>query len=499
MITSTKFCREIEKSYKKEYLLTTHAQIIAKWSIDYFRKYKEAPFKKIQDIYYLEKQNLKEADGEIISAFLSRLSTQVEQNESFNDEYILDEGKKYFKKRSLSITVDNIKALLELNKIADAEKEIQKYREIAAKSSGWVDPFLEKEVISYFQDEKDKSHQLFKMPGALGKLIGYFERGQLFSVFAPIKRGKSFWLQEVAIQATLDGMKTIFISLEMGTHSVKRRIYKRLTAKSDQTKEFVYPCFDCLKNQENSCRKLIRENNIRLLEETGDKPEYDEKSNYRPCIKCRGSKDFVVGSWFTTISRDKMRSGETVKTIKGLRNLMLKSNFRFQSYPAFSANLSQIKSDIEELESTVGFIPDVIVIDYPDILAPEDSRIIGRERIDETWKALKNLASTRHCFVMVASQTNRGSFDKRNVVQTDASEDIRKFAHIDGGIALNQLPGEKREGIIRVALIAERDGEFDQFKSCLVLQQLELGQTCLDSELITKVDKIKEKESAKKF
>ena len=98
MIISTKFCRDINRLYKKEYLLTSYAQIIARWCLDYYRKYREAPIKKIQDIYHLEKSKLKEADTEIISAFLSKLSDQLEQEESFNAEYIFDKAKEYFKK-----------------------------------------------------------------------------------------------------------------------------------------------------------------------------------------------------------------------------------------------------------------------------------------------------------------------------------------------------------------------------------------------------------------
>ncbi len=483
MVISSRFCRDIRKSYRKEYLLTPHSQIIAKWCLDYYQKYKEAPVKKIQDIYHIEKQNLKEADGEIISAFLSRLSNQIEQEESFNEEYILDKTREYFKKRSLKITIDNVSALLEINKTNEAEKELQKYREIAKENSGWIDPFLDQEIKKYFQDERDRSHELFQMPGAIGEMIGPFERGWLFSIFAPVKRGKSFWLQEIAIQSILERYKTLFISLEMGAHRVKRRIYKRLTALGEEKRKYIYPCFDCLKNQDDTCNKQQRTNRIQLLDDEGKKPEYDEDMKYQICTECRGTKDFYVANWFTPMLRGKMKFSAISKQVGGIGN-MIGNNFRFQAYPAFSANLSQIRTDIEELEYTQDFIPDVIAIDYPDILAPEDSRIIGRERIDETWKTLKNMAETRHCLVAVASQTNRGSFDKKNVVQTDAAEDIRKFAHVDAAIALNQLPGEKREGVTRVALIAERDGDFDQYKNCIVLQQLELGQTNLDSEII---------------
>jgi hypothetical protein len=111
---------------------------------------------------------------------------------------------------------------------------------------------------------------------------------------------------------------------------------------------------------------------------------------------------------------------------------------------------------------------------------------------------LKNLSDSRHCLVMTASQTNRGSFDKKNVTQTDIAEDIRKIAHIDGGMALNQLPNEKRKGVMRVALIAGRDIDFDQMKTCIVLQNLQLGQVLLDSEesYVPRAEESEEEESA---
>ncbi len=487
MIVSTPFCRDIKKIYRKEYFVNPYAQVVAKWCQDYFQRYKDAPSGKIQDIFHIEKENIKEADADIISAFLTKISAQFEQEESFNEDYIFDEAEKYFKKRSMKITVDNVSAYLELNKIAEAEQEIRKYREVAKESSGWIDPFAEEEVKKYFLDEQDKSHLLFQLPGSLGEMIGPFERGMLFSIFAPVKRGKSFWLQEIAIQAILERKRTLYIHLEMGAHKVKRRLYKRMTAMAESTSSFIYPCFDCLKNQNGSCQNPKKENKIRLLNDEGKKPDFLDKMQYKACTICRGTKEFEPESWFVSMTRQRMTQKVTLGAAKGVRTI-IGNGFKFQSYPAFSANLLQIRADMEELEFTEGFIPDVIVIDYPDILAPEDNRMIGRERIDETWKTLKNMADVKHVLVAVASQTNRGSFDKKNVTQTDAAEDIRKMAHIDAGIALNQLPGEKRSGVVRVALIAERDGDFDQYQSCLVLQQLQLGQPNLDSVLLKNKD-----------
>jgi hypothetical protein len=62
------------------------------------------------------------------------------------------------------------------------------------------------------------------------------------------------------------------------------------------------------------------------------------------------------------------------------------------------------------------------------------------------------------------------------------AEDIRKVAHVDVMISLNQLEIEKRRGVMRLAVIAHRDKDFYQLGQCFVLQQLELGQPNLDSE-----------------
>jgi hypothetical protein len=94
-----------------------------------------------------------------------------------------------------------------------------------------------------------------------------------------------------------------------------------------------------------------------------------------------------------------------------------------------------------------------------------------------------NLADTRKALVITASQTNRQSFDKKNVTATDASEDIRKIANVDMMIGLNQTPDEKKDGVMRVSVAAGRDDDFNQLKTCIVLQNLALGQVCLDSEL----------------
>lgn len=483
LIVSDKICRDTIKLIKKDSFLNPFSWIIAKWIIGYYKQYKKAPKNTIQDIYNTEKANLKSEESEFIGSFLSKLSDSFEKEEKINEDYILDRSVEYLKKRALKNIAEKIESCLDLNKLSDAEKALQSYREIRKDSAKFIDPFSDEEVKKFFEDEQNTTNRMFRFPGALGELIGDFERGTFIGVMGPAKRGKSFWLMEIALRAFFERYKVLFVSLEMNAFKMKRRLLKRITAFGEETKDYVYPCFDCFKNQSGTCNKTIKVNSIKLLDSEGNKPkDFDPSSRYNPCTMCRGKRDFITKTWFTTIKRPKRTLNNTRKNIQGLRT-QFGENFRLICYPKFSANVSDIKADIELLEQEENFIPDAIIVDYADILAPEDARIIGRDRYDETWKMFGNLADIRRALVVTASQTNRQSFTKKNVMAIDAAEDIRKIANVDMMIALSQTGEEKRSGIMRVSVSAGRDSGFNELRTCTVLQNIALGQICLDSEL----------------
>ena len=73
---------------------------------------------------------------------------------------------------------------------------------------------------------------------------------------------------------------------------------------------------------------------------------------------------------------------------------------------------------------------------------------------------------------------------KKSVESSDVAEEIRKLAHVDAMIALSQTSSEKRDGIMRLSLVAHRHKNFSETQQVMVLQQLGLGQTLLDSEIV---------------
>jgi replicative DNA helicase len=136
------------------------------------------------------------------------------------------------------------------------------------------------------------------------------------------------------------------------------------------------------------------------------------------------------------------------------------------------------------VELAEGWIPDVIIIDYADILMPEKKDLEGRDKENSTWLALKNLAQSRKAFVATASQGNRASFEMESLQEKNTSEDIRKLAHIDLAAAINQRPDEKIKGITRIAVLNHRWKKFNKSHQAMVLQNYEVGQFHLDSILI---------------
>lgn len=487
LVTSDTFCRDILPLISKETIETPYIAKVVRWCKEYYDEYKQAPGGHITDMYEIEKESLDKADQDAISAILTKLSEEY-STADINEEYMKDQALKLIETRAMKYAASQANTLLDLGKLKEAKEAMKSYKEISLISSGWEDPLNPVVVKNHYVDQQLKKSHLFQFPGALGTFLGPMERNWLVAFMGPAKRGKTFWLIETALQAVFSHKKAIIISLEMNKERIRNRMYARLTVAASETRDYIYPVFDCLKNQNGTCNKSMRKNPISLLDTDGQKPTYNREMKYAICDACRGKQDFFPSTWFTTSKVEKMKSRKAIKMIGAQTqhfgyNEVSGSNLRTLAYPAFSANLARVKGDINNLIEYQDFVPDVIVIDYADILAPEDNRIVGRERIDQTWKSLKGMSDELHCMVLTASQSNRGSFDKKNVVQTDAAEDIRKIANSDLFLAINQTPAEKKASITRIAKIAMRDGEFDQYASCIVLQQLSLGQVLLDSYL----------------
>lgn len=489
LIVSDRVCEDLFHIIRPEYFQVDYAADVFKWISSFYSLHGEAPGKHIRDIFEGEKKKLDVDKAATIERFLADLSADYEEQSSFNEGFLVDQAILYIKERALLLHAKNVESLTGAGRLDQAEVQIANFKKVTRLTSSWVNPLSPEEVNAAMDIERDV---MFSFPGKLGRLAGPFERGFFIAFLGPIKRTKTWWLQELAITGLLYGFKVVFISLEMHRYRVERRIYKRIMSAVKYGGTIAYPCFDCLNNQDGTCMREERENKITLLSEDGELPTLKDfyktmksgRDKYRPCTYCReqGLESYIPATWFEGHKRPGFDLDGARKAVRGFGNTYGSDSFRLKSYPRFSANIADVKRDLDILRYSDNFIPDLIVVDYADILAPETQLSEKRDMVDDTWMTLARLASENYCMVVTASQSNKASWDKKTVRGKDVSEDYRKMAHVDMMFSLNQTPQEKRRKIMRVGLVAHRDRDFDEFNQVMVLQQLDAGQPFIDSE-----------------
>lgn len=477
MIMSKKFLGEVYPIFDDEYIKSPHLQKLCIWSRDFYEYHEDAPKHHIVQALDLERPNIPIEEYDILRKMLLKIDEEY-RHRSINEDYFLSKSFQYFKIRELEITASSVQKCLDLGRLDDAEIFMNKYRKVERVTSGWMRPLSEAAVSEVFAE---RNEGLFTMPGQLGRLLGHFDRGWLIGILGSFKRGKTFWMLEIGVIAMGHRLKVAVISLEMKNVSVCERFFKRITASgSDTMTDFAFPVFDCKRNQDGTCDKPQRTNNLTVVED-GVRREFDPAYGYRPCTWCRINepREYQLETWWEMLKKPKFTEDLVMKKVAGFRS-MYGDNFCLKSYPRFTATINDIKRDLDILERTEGFIPDVIIVDYADIIKPERSSK-RTEDVDEIWKELGGLAGERGALVITASQGNRGAIYKKSMSQGDLAEWIGKLGHVDMMFAINQTKIEKRYGRARIGLLAHRHQDFDEDIMCMVLQQLKTGQVELDT------------------
>ena len=481
MIMNEEYLNVTMRMMRKDYFKNEYLRTISKWITQYHKKYRTCPGKQIEDIFLAERDRIKEAQAELIELLLTSLSKEYSEADADvrNYRYLEDETRDYFRKRAIEIITEGLQVTLDRGNVDKAEELISAFNQVSKELSSWFNPFDQANIRDVFSDSNDV---LFRLPGELGDMVGDLERGWLLALMGPMKRGKSWYLQLFAVMALTCGLKVAYFSLEMNKKNVSKRIYKQLTAMADKMGTVSYPVFDCEKNQDGTCRKPERIC-VTKIKNPGEPTIYRPVKGYRPCTACRdenGWHDCVQAVWRQEYEQKKELNAKSVaKKVKDFVRLY-GQKLRVMSYPAFSATFTNIISDMESLEYNEDFVPDVICVDYFDIMAQESTDLSERGNIDRAWKRGKGLAELKHSLMVTVLQSNRDSISKKSIEQENTGEDIRKLAHPDIVLGLNQTPAEKEEGKMRISTVVSRHSEFSFFKEVLVLQSLSTGQPLLD-------------------
>jgi hypothetical protein len=124
-----------------------------------------------------------------------------------------------------------------------------------------------------------------------------------------------------------------------------------------------------------------------------------------------------------------------------------------------------------------GWIPDVVVIDYADILAPPPGIPAGeREGINENWKQMRSMSQSRHILVCTATQADAGSYEANVIRRQNFSDDRRKLDHVTGMFGINATHSELGMGAYRLNWLKRREDAYTSAKHIHVAHCLNLGR-----------------------
>ena len=165
-----------------------------------------------------------------------------------------------------------------------------------------------------------------------------------------------------------------------------------------------------------------------------------------------------------TVIPQEMLGGEKGQKMLKQRHKVFKKTFskaelRIKEFPTGMANINTIRAYLNQLQSYEGFMPDVVIIDYMELLRPLRegmSEYEGQQRIAEE---LRGMAVERDILLWTATQTNRAGRSARIITDEHLGDSYGKFRVVDLAISLNQDEEEFDEGMMRVYVMKARNGK----------------------------------------
>lgn len=501
-IASAEYLQQIQSIWDTRYIESDSARRICLWAWEYFEETNKAPGNTIYDILLEKTSTLKisEKDAKDVEEILNSLS-----KESFKDvnlEYLLTQTKKYFKSRRLTILSDTITTLITRGQVDEAEKQACNYKPEVNASETDLD--LSNDITL---DRVERAFNITNEPViSYPKQLGQFWNDQLIkggfvSILASDKKGKSYFLLDMAMRACRNGKRVcLFQAGDMSEASQLRRICVYLAQRSDQEKYCDVqwePVRDCVLNQTNVCQNKERECGFGIFDGIDEKElRYEitleklietyknpDNSNYVTCHNCKAYETNHLGAvWIKQI--DAVNPLTTEEAQKEISDFFIthKRHFKLSSHANGTLSVRQIEATLAGWEKQEGFVPDLIVIDYADLLVPETKEF--RHGQDEIWRGLRRLSQQNgNPLVVTATQADAKAYERNKLTASNFSEDKRKHSHITAEYALNQdVKGrEKKLGIIRIGEIMLREGDFEVGNEVTVLMNLRRGRPFISS------------------
>ena len=263
-------------------------------------------------------------------------------------------------------------------------------------------------------------------------------REELFVFMALLNKGKTWFLTQLGKRAIMERAKVLHITLEVSEQIMAKRYLQTFFGFTTQETETWASKF-ILSNQ----------GELSSVKQRGYKPE------------------------FTLKDED---AYEKLKKKFELANVAF-ARLRIKRFPTGMLTFNQLTSYLDMLERSQNFIPDIIIIDYVELMdIPVDNY---RMQLGKMYTKLRGLAVERNASVVTVSQSNRSGVSASVLTAEHVGEDFSKFQTADNVISYTQAEQEAEMKLARLYVLKARNTRAnDMF---LISQNYDTGQFCIAS------------------
>jgi len=128
-----------------------------------------------------------------------------------------------------------------------------------------------------------------------------------------------------------------------------------------------------------------------------------------------------------------------------------------KEYPTKSASTKSLKNHLEKLKKQ-NIMPDMVIVDYADLLRPVSSTAEKRHDLESIYEELRGMATEFQCAFVTASQTNRGGLNAEVITMESISEAFNKCFVADFIFSLSRTPQDKQANSGRIFIAKNRNG-----------------------------------------
>lgn len=410
-------------------------QTIAIQALDFIDKYKEAPKDHLPDLLEPYIQKASKPNQEL---YRSALLNLYQFKESINKDYTLNQLLKFIRQQKLKQVLTSAVKSVQVGDAEQAEKELSEHLRTTFEA---FDIGLEfSNFASSYESIFGSQSQSFPtgIPGFDELNIGPAPK-ELFMFLTLPNRGKTWWLIHLAKNALIHRKKVLFLTLEMSEHKIAGRILQNMF--SITRKKVEKGKLEVQKIKKDSLGRFI---------------DFEPMSFERP-------------------------SFQDPDILKFLNSKMDKLKQRFplvvKQFPTGQLSTRGLEAYLDLLDSKNKFVPDLICIDYPDLMSIDTKNL----RVDtgRLYRDIRGIGVERNLAVAAVSQSNKEGKKEKWINMENFAEDFSKAGISDAIITYNQTDVEYQLGLARLLVAKARDESRN--RKVLISQSYATGQFALDS------------------